>query len=102
MTHIQVTHTQERIVKIFKYNLEKGRTKREDQYVKTDDVLEEKKVLHKRVLFSGSYNAWKIYKEGHMIPPDVEVFSWRKGFPPKPVVSDNDAPRLRVVTVSQD
>ena len=75
MTHIQVTHTQEQTIKIYKYELQGSKN------VPTGEVLREEKVVRNEVMFSGSYEAWKIFKAGHRIPIGVKVVSWRKGFP---------------------
>lgn len=61
---VRVTHTVERDVPIYKYD--------EDQK-RTDELLRIDRTSRTFVLFSGSYDAYQIWRAGHWVPPAAEV-----------------------------
>jgi len=74
MIRIQVSDEQVREVPIYRYELD-AKTRR---HKRTDVVLDTKVVTRNRVLFSGSHEAFEIWKKGHFLPATAKIERWRK------------------------
>lgn len=65
---VRVIDTQVREVPLYKYVYDENMG-----HIKTDQVLKTVTVERKQVLFSGSPEAFRIWKAGHVLPATAEV-----------------------------
>lgn len=65
---VRVVDTQVREVPVYQYIYDEKRG-----HVNTDRVLRVDKIVNKRVMFSGSPEAYRIWRAGHVLPATAAV-----------------------------
>jgi len=71
---VQVTTTQNRTIPVYKWEYDVKKKK----HVNTNVLIREDVVASERILFSGSEDAYDIFKLNHFIPANAIVRRWRQ------------------------
>lgn len=72
---IRVTHSTEREIPVYKYELEQQAeySRKPERFVNTGRVIRTDTFVREKVLFSGSEAAFDIWKVRHFLPADAKI-----------------------------